>query len=158
MVSEALSAASRRWRRTTFTSGGRLPATTRAVGDPELLVRAILNLLDNAAKYGPASGTVRLDAGAGHDAWWVRVSDDGPGIPPEALPRVFDRAYRADGALRHPGSGIGLAMAKQTAERHGGTVTVVGRPAGGEPGRTGTTMLLRVPWTPQPGASDEPTG
>lgn len=160
VVQDAVRAARRRWQ-TEFVLDERFGARRQAVGDHDLLVRAILNLLDNAAKYGPADGVVRVEAGEDADAWHVAVTDHGPGIPAEALPHVFDRSYRVDPSVRQPGSGIGLAMAKQTAERLGGTLTAVSAPSGPSlevpaQGSTGTTMHLRLPFPPSPISPSRP--
>jgi len=97
------------------------------VGEPQALERAVLNLLDNAVKWSPDDGvvTVRLVDGM------LDVYDQGPGIPEEDLPHVFDRFYRADDARRMPGSGLGLAIVRQAAERHGGTALAGTAPGGG---------------------------
>lgn len=104
-------------------------------GEPQLLERAVTNLLDNAAKWSPPDGTVhvRLAGGA------LTVTDEGPGIDPADLPHIFDRFYRSSEARTLPGSGLGLSIVKRAAERHGGTVDVES-PAGG-----GTTFTLAVP-------------
>lgn len=97
------------------------------VGESNILERAVLNLLDNAAKWSPHNGTVwvRLDHGT------LTVSDQGPGIAADDLPHVFDRFYRAESARTQPGSGLGLSIVRQAALRHGGTVTAANAPAGG---------------------------
>jgi two-component system, OmpR family, sensor histidine kinase MprB len=59
------------------------------------------------------------------------VRDHGPGVPPDELPHVFDRFFRATNARDHPGSGLGLAIVKQVAERHGGSVRAAAAPGGG---------------------------
>ncbi|MFS0883680.1 ATP-binding protein [Aeromicrobium sp. 179-A 4D2 NHS] len=105
------------------------------LGDSQLLERAVTNLLDNAAKWSPPEGTVRVRLSGGT----VTVSDEGPGIRPEDLPHVFDRFYRSTEARTLPGSGLGLAIVKRAADRHGGAVTVQSRP--GE----GATFTFRVP-------------
>ena len=103
-------------------------------GVPSTLERAIGNLLDNAAKWSPAGGTVELRVRDGE----VTVRDHGPGIDEDDLPYVFDRFYRARAARGLPGSGLGLAIVKQVAETHGGTV-VAERADGG-----GTLMRFRL--------------
>jgi two-component system sensor histidine kinase MprB len=97
------------------------------LGEPQMLDRAVVNLLDNAVKWSPADGvvTVRLRDGV------LDVADQGPGISGEDLPHIFDRFYRASDARRLPGSGLGLAIVQQAAERHGGTVTAGRTPHGG---------------------------
>ncbi len=97
------------------------------IGDTQALERAVLNLLDNAGKWSPPDGTVRVWL---HDGA-VTVADDGPGIAEDDLPFVFDRFYRSDEARTMPGSGLGLAIVRQAAERHGGTVSASRGPSGG---------------------------
>lgn len=98
------------------------------VGDPDLLARAVTNLLNNAAKFSdPESGTIEALV----DGASVRVLDRGPGISPTDLAHVFDRFYRATSARSAPGSGLGLSIVKQIVEAHGGTVDVANRPTGG---------------------------
>ena len=93
-----------------------------AYGDAELLRHAIANLLDNAVKFGPPGGEVRVQTWVRDGEAGVTVSDDGPGVPPELQERVFDRFFRADAARGRGGSGLGLAIARAIAEAHGGRV------------------------------------
>lgn len=113
------------------------------VGDATALERAVLNLLDNAAKWSPAGAAVRVQMRQ-LDAWSLvlEVADAGPGIAEEDLPRVFDRFYRADGARTMPGSGLGLAIVRQVAVRHGGAVWADRAPEGG------ALLVLRLPGRP----------
>jgi two-component system, OmpR family, sensor histidine kinase MprB len=97
------------------------------LGEPQSLERAVLNLLDNAVKWSPPNGTVAVRLYDGMlDVW-----DEGPGIPEEDLPYVFDRFYRATDARSLPGSGLGLAIVRQAAMRHGGSVLAGTAPGGG---------------------------
>ncbi|AYY13521.1 sensor histidine kinase [Actinobacteria bacterium YIM 96077] len=96
-------------------------------GDAQLLGRAITNLLDNAAKYSPANGTVTVTLRDGT----IDVCDEGPGIADEDLPHVFERFYRSSEARGRPGSGLGLAIVRTAAERHGGHVYAGRAPSGG---------------------------
>lgn len=115
-------------------------------GDAAALERAVTNLLDNAAKWSPTGGTVRV---------WLRdgvlqVSDEGPGIAESDLPHVFERFYRAPEARGLPGSGLGLAIVKQVVERHGGTVGARRAPSGG------ALLMARFPgWVQQAVSSAE---
>jgi two-component system sensor histidine kinase MprB len=104
----------------------------RLIGDGAALERAVLNLLDNAIKFSPSGGTVRVRLGPTGDGFAVlEVADEGPGITDEDLPRVFDRFYRSSEARTLPGSGLGLAIVKQAAVRHGGQVLAGRSPQGG---------------------------
>ena len=104
-------------------------------GVPGRIDRAVANLLDNAAKWSPPGGTVRVAVRDGE----VCVRDEGPGIADADLAHVFDRFYRAPGARSLPGSGLGLAIVRQVAESHGGTA-VAERPDGG-----GAQFRLKLP-------------
>ncbi|WP_017973296.1 sensor histidine kinase [Actinopolyspora halophila] len=113
------------------------------LGDATALERAVLNLLDNAAKWSPAGGTVRVESRQ-HDAGFavLEVADSGPGIPEEDRPHVFERFYRSTEARPLRGSGLGLAIVKQVAERHGGSVRVGDAPEGG------TLLSMYLPGRP----------
>ncbi len=116
------------------------------IGEPVALERAVLNLLDNAVKFSPANGTIRVDLRPAEDGHaFLQVADAGPGINDADLPYVFDRFYRSDEARTLPGSGLGLAIVKSAAERHGGAV-YAGRSADG-----GALMAIKLP-----GRSDAP--
>jgi two-component system, OmpR family, sensor histidine kinase MprB len=97
---------------------------------PALLERAVLNILDNAAKFSPPGGTVEVRLHRG-ESWYLDVRDHGPGIAPEDLTRVFDRFYRAPSARSLPGSGLGLAIVQQVVTSHGGSVGAFLPPDGG---------------------------
>jgi len=110
-------------------------------GRASSLERAVLNVLDNAAKWSPPGGMVwvRLDV----DTTFAKivVEDEGPGIADVDLPHVFERFYRADAARALPGSGLGLAIVAQVVSRHGGT-TLAGRAEHG-----GARFELSLPLT-----------
>lgn len=90
--------------------------------------RAVSNLLVNAAKFDPG-GTAPIEVDARDGV--IRVSDRGPGVPPDDLDRIFDRFHRSETSRGLPGSGLGLAIVRDVAARHGGTVTADLRPGGG---------------------------
>ena len=96
-------------------------------GLPDRLDRAVGNLLDNAAKYGPSEGRVEVTVRGGE----VAVRDHGPGVPPADAPLVFDRFYRGDAARGRTGSGLGLAIVRQVADAHGGSAGVEDAEGGG---------------------------
>jgi two-component system sensor histidine kinase MprB len=106
-------------------------AEAEILGRPVSLERAVLNLLDNAAKWSPANGTVRVIVEANGEVAQVTVADEGPGIPDKDLPHVFERFYRAEAARALPGSGLGLAIVEQIVHLHGGTVTAAHTESGG---------------------------
>lgn len=112
-------------------------------GDAAGLSRAVLNLLDNAAKWSPPGGrvSVRLQQRDAVHAELV-VADRGPGIPPEERDLVFERFYRSTSARAMPGSGLGLAIVKQVVLKHGGTLRVEDTVPGGDPPGTSIRVLL----------------
>jgi heavy metal sensor kinase len=95
-------------------------------GEPSALGRLVVILVDNAAKYTPPPGEVRLTLRTGNRAAEIEVADTGIGIGAGDVPRVFDRFYRADKARSRDsgGAGLGLSIAKWIAERHGGRITI----------------------------------
>lgn len=119
------------------------PVPWTLIGDATALERAVLNLLDNAVKWSPPCGTVRLSM-VPLNEWTVviEVADSGPGIAEADLPHVFDRFYRADTSRTMPGSGLGLAIVRQVAVRHGGAVWAGRAPEGG------ALLVLRLPGRP----------
>ena len=105
-----------------------LPATLRC--DPEGMRLCLQVLLDNAVKHTPAGTHIVLSGGpALQGGIEILVSDDGPGVVEEDLPRLFEKAYRGRGATG--GSGLGLYMARAVLDEHGGTLSVQNRPEGG---------------------------
>jgi len=100
------------------------------VAQPALLERAVMNVLDNAAKWSPRDGHVNVDVRT-DGALRMTVTDQGPGIAPEDLPHIFDRFYRAQSARSMPGSGLGLAIVKRVISSHGGRIDVGPGPQGG---------------------------
>jgi two-component system phosphate regulon sensor histidine kinase PhoR len=95
-----------------------------ALADAEQARRAVVNVLHNAVKFSPAGGEVELRGGTSDDRAWVvlTVLDQGPGIAPADLDRIFERFYRADRARGTPGTGLGLAIARHILSAHGGRI------------------------------------
>jgi signal transduction histidine kinase len=109
--------------------------------DLKHLTLALSNLVDNAIRHGVEGGRIRL-AGRGENGTIVlSVEDDGPGIPREHLPRIFERFYRVDKARSREigGTGLGLAIAKHIVESHGGTIRVESTMG------KGTRFVIRIP-------------
>jgi len=115
-------------------------------GDPDLLGRLLLNLLDNAIKYSPEGGTVAVAMQRRNGSCEIQVVDGGPGIPAEARDRVFERFFRADAARSRSlpsatsGAGLGLAIARRIAELHAGRLEL----AESRPGHTEFRLTLPV--------------
>ncbi|MCI6207562.1 MAG: HAMP domain-containing sensor histidine kinase [Corynebacterium glucuronolyticum] len=101
------------------------PYPWKLKGDPFALGRATLNLMDNAAKWSPRNGTVRIDMKPVESGMiQLTFADSGPGIPLADRDKVFERFYRSAEARSMPGSGLGLAIVKSVINRHNGTITV----------------------------------
>ena len=101
-----------------------------ALGDQDMIEQVLLNLLSNAVKYSPNHSKIGIEAKEDEKEIVVNVIDNGYGIPKEALPRIFDKFYRvvdSEGAEEVEGSGLGLALAKEIVEKHGGKITVNSR-------------------------------
>ncbi len=118
-----------------------VPADQTIDVDPEALRQILTNLFDNALRYTPENGRIRVATRRGRGETVLSVADTGSGIPSEHLPRVFERFYRVDASRsrQEGGTGLGLAIVKHLVEAHGGRVTVES-----ELGR-GTTVLLYFP-------------
>jgi two-component system phosphate regulon sensor histidine kinase PhoR len=117
------------------------PDNLRAQINPPLLEQALVNLVDNAVKFSEPGKVVKVEAQPEGPQVIIRVRDQGPGIPSEHLPRIFERFYRVDSGRSRKigGSGLGLAIVKHIALAHGGRVTVASSP-GQE-----TVFSLQVP-------------
>lgn len=122
-------------------------AITLQAGDPALRVHAdedklkqiVINLVDNAVKFSPPESRVDVRIEADRKAVSVLVEDQGPGVPPEDRPHLFDRFYRGQAAEAAAGSGLGLAIAKNLARLHGGDITL--RPGASR----GSVFVLSLP-------------
>ncbi|MDP9317732.1 MAG: HAMP domain-containing histidine kinase [Actinomycetota bacterium] len=127
-------------------------STWWVVGEAQILERAVTNLLDNAAKWSPAGGTVAISLHRGE----LAVTDEGPGVAEADMPLIFERFYRASDARKMPGSGLGLSIVRQAAERHGGSVRAANRHP------RGAIFTITLPGSPnrptQPGQAGIATG
>jgi signal transduction histidine kinase len=94
------------------------------LGDRDALKQVLLILLDNAIKYTPASGTIAIATAAAGEQVAITIRDTGPGIPPAALPHIFERFFRVEAARTSAGSGLGLSIAKELVEAQGGAISV----------------------------------
>ena len=109
--------------------------------NPPLLEQAVANLLDNAIKYSPEGSHIRVEVHKDSTQVSISVADEGCGIPPEHLPRIFERFYVVDKSRSRKlgGTGLGLAIVKHIAQAHGGRVTVESLPG------KGGTFTIRLP-------------
>jgi two-component system sensor histidine kinase BaeS len=112
------------------------------LADADRLHQAVGNLLANAARYCSPMDTVSLAVSVDGGEAVLRVADDGPGIPADELPHVFDRLWRGRAAEQVAGSGIGLALVREIVAGHGGSIAAASPP--GE----GTTITIRLPSAP----------
>ncbi len=123
------------------TGGARVTLTgsdTEVPVDAVRVQQIFTNLLDNAYRHG-GGGEIAVEVARENGDAVVRVSDQGPGIPPQELDRVFHRFYRVDRSRSRPGTGLGLAIAKHLAALHGGTIRAYNREGGG------ATFEVRLP-------------
>jgi two-component system, OmpR family, sensor kinase len=121
-----------------------------ATADRDALKQVLLILLDNAIKYTPPRGVITISTAASRGRISVQVRDTGRGIPPEAVPHIFERFYRVEAARTSAGAGLGLAIAKELVEAQGGTLEVES-----EPGQ-GSAFTLTLPEAAPSGLLPEP--
>jgi signal transduction histidine kinase len=109
----------------------RLPANLTVLADPEQARRAVTNVLHNAIKFTPEHGRIEIEGQPDQDNELVRltIADNGPGIPPAELDRIFERFFRSAAARGTPGTGLGLAIARHILRAHGGRIWAENRPA-----------------------------
>ncbi len=117
------------------------PVSMITTGDLPRLQRTVANLLDNAIKYTPAGGTIRLSVRRNRDEFMVDVIDSGEGIREEDLPHIFNRFYRGDRSRSTPGHGLGLSLAQAIIRAHGGNLAVKSHPG------QGSTFTVHIPRT-----------
>ncbi|MDO9710306.1 sensor histidine kinase [Paracraurococcus lichenis] len=119
-----------------------LPQRLDLVGDRDLLLQAVANLLDNAIKFTPPGGRVHLSAAATPRGIEVAVADDGPGLSPEDRGHAGERFFRADRARATPGSGLGLSLVRAVAHLHAGEIELEDAVPGRDP--PGLRVVIRL--------------
>ncbi|MCX8132573.1 MAG: ATP-binding protein [Roseococcus sp.] len=116
----------------------------RMVGDRDLLLQAVMNLLDNAVKFTPEGGRIVLAAQPQGEGWVeVTVADSGPGLAPADRARAGERFFRADASRNTPGSGLGLSLVRAVAALHRGSLELADAKPGADP--PGLLVRLRLP-------------
>jgi PAS domain S-box-containing protein len=118
----------------------KIPSNVHLTGDFDRLCQAFTNILGNASKFTPEGGNIQLTGRLVDQSIEVAIRDDGVGIPPEALSKIFDMWAQAIEGGRHSGLGIGLALSKQIVELHGGEIT-----ATSEGENRGSTFTVKLP-------------
>jgi heavy metal sensor kinase len=119
--------------------GCHLPDESRFLGDTRMIQRMLSNLLDNAIKYTPPGGSVRVSVSENDGQVVVSVKDTGLGISPRDLPHIFERFYRGDESRSQSGIGLGLSLARAIARSHGGDITATSTP------NQGSTFIITLP-------------
>ncbi len=125
-----------------------------AIGDPALLEQVLVNLIENALKFSPPGAPINVSARREGEMVIIRVADEGVGIPPADLPRVFDSFFRSERGDRvAPGTGLGLAIAHALVEAMGGQITAISpRPNAPRDGAPGSVMVIALPAAALPAA------
>jgi two-component system sensor histidine kinase VicK len=120
--------------------------------DPARIEQAVLILVDNSAKYSPSGGLISLSSWSDRRELHIQVSDRGPGIPEPDLPHIFERFYRVDKvrSRKQGGAGLGLSIAKTTAEAHGGRIEATSHVG------QGTRMTIHLPLFEASAADKQP--
>lgn len=110
-------------------------------GDRDRLEQVLYNIISNAIKYTPHGGLIEVSAGKIYNDLYIKVKDNGIGIPKEDLERIFERFYRVDKARSREsgGTGLGLAIAREIVEQHGGKITLTSQPG------KGTEVIISLP-------------
>ena len=122
------------------------PSQLPAYGDRELIQQAVANLMDNAVKFSPPGGAVRLSAALTPAGVEIAVADQGPGIPEEERARAAERFYRGETARNTPGAGLGLALVQAVSQLHGGSLRLTDA-------APGLIAILTLPTHDQPAAA-----
>ncbi|WP_376096514.1 ATP-binding protein [Roseomonas sp. CCTCC AB2023176] len=118
------------------------PEALPAVGDRDMLLQAVANLLDNAVKFSPEGGAITLSAAVTGSRLRVTVADEGPGLSPADRARAADRFFRADSARATPGFGLGLSLVRAVAGMHDGELSLADARPGADPPGLAATLTL----------------
>lgn len=143
LIANAIAAFTPRYRAKGITLRSQIPDGLPDLwADPQRLGQVLANLLDNALRHTPSGGVVVIEADRTDHQFTITLTDDGDGVPPEHLARLFDRFYRVDAARDrlHGGAGIGLSIVKALVEMHGGRIDAYSKGRG-----TGTRFRIVLP-------------
>ena len=145
-IAELVSTVSEKLSITAKQSGHRIKtdikmASPVCFGEPDAIEQVLTNIISNSVKYTPGGGKITVTCYGDFVNAYITVQDNGIGIPPEDLPRIFERFYRVDKARSRQsgGTGLGLAIAKEIIQRHNGTIEIE------SPGQRGTTVKIVLP-------------
>ncbi len=116
-----------------------IPEGMAIKGDLSLISQMLLNLVENGIKYGKPGGCIRIAAKTAENKAYITVSDNGLGIPPDSLPHIFERFYRADPARDRSGTGLGLSIVQWIVQVHGGDIQVESKVS------QGTLFTIQIP-------------
>ena len=138
VVEKMAMSAQKQGHKLTFVATTELPPVT---GDRDQIERVLTNLISNAIKYTPDGGVIEVFAGHLYNELYVKVKDNGIGIPKKDIARIFERFYRVDKARTRAagGTGLGLAIAKEIVEAHGGKIQITSEL------HEGTEVMLTLP-------------
>lgn len=114
-------------------------AKAQVAGDKDLLFQALANLLDNAIKFSPKNGVIKISSRMKNDVFTIKISDSGKGIAKEDREKVFTRFYRAEASRNEAGHGLGLSLVRAVAEAHDGTIKIMDS-------KIGLSIALNLPW------------
>ena len=124
-----------------------LQALPEIQGDGDRLAQVFTNLVDNAIKFTPSGGVVTLSGRGADDSVYLSVEDGGPGIPVGERERIFERFYQTDKSRRGDrtrGVGLGLAIAREIIQAHGGSISI-GDPAASNSSVHGSVFVVKIP-------------
>src|SRR5579885_2849414 len=146
LVDEVLAVLTPEFERINVEPRNAIPYTLPLVeADPDMLTRVFSNLCDNAIRHTPVGGSVKIEAMQQGDRLAIAVTDSGEGIPPQALPHIFERFFRADSSRQSTtgGSGLGLAIVRAIIDAHSGAIWAENVPGGG------ARIIFTLPLAPE---------
>lgn len=135
-----------------------LPEHAMVLGHRDLLFQVLINLLDNAVKFTPVSGHIRVSLKQAGNFWALSVIDNGPGIPETEYSKVFDRLYRLDATRQTPGLGLGLSLVQAVTTLHQGSISLRDASTNQADNERGLCVSVLLPMHTPAGAAPKSTG